>query len=208
MHAIRRTLAGVHRAPTVHLGSRTVLERSTDRLTGRCFDLVVKDVAAHPPIVAPPRDYPRPSESTPEPPATQWKPPPRPRNLPRDNSRKRPQKRLKIFPPSCPHEQMHMRPDIGKVVDPNAASSRASPKGFAHRSFVPPQGPFAFCPVTLQRHVHRVPRAHRTLYLPPRRPLVPAVACASKRGFHPPREKVELHRPPEMISRCSSSGQC
>jgi len=154
-----------------------LLERVTDGAARGGFDLIAEDVVTNTRIIAAPGDDARPREPSPEGPAPNGPASFCPSDLPRDDPRKRPQKRRKTLPPAHPHEQMHVRPYVGEIVDLDPISLRTRPEDLAHGASMSEQSPFANGAVAMERHVHRTPRADGPLDLAPPAMLVSSVPC-------------------------------
>lgn len=130
-----------------------MLHRATNRWTGGRLELIAKDVVPHAPIVAAPSDEARPRKRAPKGPLVEGAPLARSRHCSRDDARKRAQETLQGLAPFHANEQMHMRTDVGKIVDANAVARGASARGFTHQAFVPAQRPRATRPLAMEREV-------------------------------------------------------
>ena len=157
------------------------------------FDAIPKDVVAHAPIVAAPRDDARPGECAPEGAGPQGPAPSRPRDDSSDDSRKGSQEPLKSFAPPGAHQKVQVRADVGKVVHAHAAPRDTSPKGFSNLRLISAHRPPTASPLAVQHHVHGTPSAHRPFELAPPAPKIASVLHAPKLGMNGRREQRRLH---------------
>ena len=85
-----------------------MLEGAADGGAVRRLDAIAKDVVAHTPVIAAPRDDARPGERAPEGAGPKRPPPFRPGDFLRDDSRERPQESPKCLARAGAHEQVQV----------------------------------------------------------------------------------------------------